>query len=77
MRADGRCKPRRSLGCHYLAGLDHDDMAIAGLIRARSGANVDDGASGPERVMDSPLETRIRTPCPRIVVTDSVVARHV
>ena len=66
---------RRALGDHHLRRLDRDDLAVARLVGARPGADVEDRPRVAERGVDRGGDPRVLAADPRVADPDRVVQR--
>jgi hypothetical protein len=70
---DGGDGPRRTLGAHRRRGLDGDHVAVARLIRAGAGADVDHGPGVSESGVDLGGDARVGTAHRRVPRAMAVV----
>ncbi len=70
---DGRGGPRGTLLDHHLRGLDRGDLAVARLVGAGAGADVEDAAGVAEGRFDPRRDPRIGSPHLAVADPDPVV----
>jgi hypothetical protein len=70
------CSPRGALSDHDGGRLDSYYLTVAGLVRARAGAHIDDGSCVAERVPDGPCKPGVLNPNRCVPMADLVIERH-